>query len=172
MPCFYWNHLIWRVVWSGNSVGRTASHVDDYNQGTRWWYTECLHRCLGCVLGFTLWTAQWATQEWTACAQHIWGRDMWLDIWNVIKHGTINVYHISSHQTLHSPGNNEASTLAQVLCMVNPQSKNITHWLQEKLRNAAQRTIGLSRAKSKPGIHCQGTLQVDGHLWDTSSHWG
>ena len=62
--------------------------------------------------GLTLWIAQWATQEWTIHAQPIWGKDMWLDIWNTVKHRTVRVYHVSGHQSLQSLGNDEADTLA------------------------------------------------------------
>ena len=60
--------------------------------------------------GLALWIAQWATQEWTSHAQTIWSTDMWLDIWNVLQHKTIHVY----HQPLQSLVNNEADTLARV----------------------------------------------------------
>ena len=62
--------------------------------------------------GLTLWIAQWATQEWTIHARPIWGKDMWLDIWNTVKHRTVRVCHVSGHQPLQSPGNDEADTLA------------------------------------------------------------
>ena len=62
--------------------------------------------------GLTLWIAQWATQEWTIHAQLIWGKDMWLDIWNTVKHRTVHVYHVSNHQPLQSPRHDEADTLA------------------------------------------------------------
>ena len=61
-----------------------------------------------------LWIAQWATQEWTIHARPIWGKDMCLDKWNRIKHRTVRVYHVSGHQPLQSPGNDEADTLAQI----------------------------------------------------------
>ena len=60
----------------------------------------------------TLWIAQWATQEWTIHARPIWGKDMWLDIWNTVKHRPVFVYHVSGHQSLQSLGNDEADTLA------------------------------------------------------------
>ena len=65
--------------------------------------------------GLTLWIAQWATQEWTIHAQPIWGKDMWLDIWNAVKHRTVHVYHVSGHQPLQSLGNDEADTLARLM---------------------------------------------------------
>ncbi|XP_052553514.1 uncharacterized protein LOC128087697 [Tympanuchus pallidicinctus] len=64
--------------------------------------------------GLTLWIAQWATQEWTVHTRPIWGKDRWLDIWNTVKYRTVRVYHVSGHQPLQSPGNDEADTLARV----------------------------------------------------------
>uniref|UniRef100_A0A669QJJ3 ribonuclease H n=1 Tax=Phasianus colchicus TaxID=9054 RepID=A0A669QJJ3_PHACC len=91
--------------------------------------------------GLTLWIAQWATQEWTIHARPIWGKDMWLDIWNTVKHRTMCVYHVSGHQPLQSPGNDEADTLAQVRWIENSPSENIAHWLHQKLRHEGQKTM-------------------------------
>jgi len=50
---------------------------------------------------------------------------MWLDIWNTVKHRTVCVYHVSSHQPLQSPGNDEAEALARVQWIENSLSENI-----------------------------------------------
>ena len=89
----------------------------------------------------TLWIAQWATQEWTTHAQPVWGRDMWLDIWNVVKPRTIHVYHVSGHQPLQSPENDEAETPARVQWIKDSPSKNIACLLHQKLRHAGQKTM-------------------------------
>ena len=91
--------------------------------------------------GLTLWIAQWATQEWTIHARPIWGKDMWLDIWNTVKHRTVRVYHVSGHQSLQSLGNDEADTLARVQWIENSLSENIACWLHQKLRHAGQKTM-------------------------------
>ena len=65
---------------------------------------------------------------------------MWLDIWNVVKPRTIHVYHVSGHQHLQSPGNDEANTLAEVQCTEGSTSENIAHWLHQKLWYAGQKT--------------------------------
>ena len=57
--------------------------------------------------GLMFWIAPWATQDWTIHARPVWSRDMWLEIWNVVRHRTVHV-HISGHQPLQSKGNNEA----------------------------------------------------------------
>ena len=62
--------------------------------------------------GLALWIARWAIQEWTIHAQPIWGKDIWLDMWNAVKHKTVHVYLVSGHQPLQSPENDEADTLA------------------------------------------------------------
>jgi len=91
--------------------------------------------------GITLWTAQWATHEWTIHCRPIWGREMWLDIWNVVKHRTVCVYHICGHQPLQSLGNDEADTLPRVWWIENSPSENIAHWLHQKLQHAGQKRM-------------------------------
>ena len=66
---------------------------------------------------------------------------MWLDIWNTVKHKTVRVYHVSGHQPLQSPGNDEADMLAQVRWIENSLSENIACWLHQKLRHAGQKTM-------------------------------
>ena len=66
---------------------------------------------------------------------------MWLDIWNTVKHRTVHVYHVSGHQPLQSPGNDEADTLARVRWIENSSSENIAHWLHQKLWHAGQKTM-------------------------------
>ena len=41
-------------------------------------------------------------------------KDMWPDIRNVVRHRTIQAYHVSGHQPLQSLGNDEADTPAMV----------------------------------------------------------
>ena len=91
--------------------------------------------------GLTLWIAQWATQEWTVRARPIWGKDMWLDIWNTVKHRTVRAYHVSGHRPLQSPGNDEADTLARVRWIENSPSENIARCLHQKLRRAGQKAM-------------------------------
>ena len=91
--------------------------------------------------GLTLWIAQWATQDWTIHARPIWGKDMWVDIWNVVRHRTVRAYHVSGHQPLQSPGNDEADTLARVRWLGSTPSEDIAHWLHRKLRHAGQKTM-------------------------------
>lgn len=62
--------------------------------------------------GLTLRIAQWTTQDLTIHAQTIWGRDTWLDIWNIVRHRTVYTYHVSGHQPMQSLGNDEADALA------------------------------------------------------------
>jgi len=71
----------------------------------------------------------------------MWGKDMWLDIWNTVKHRAVCVYHVSGHQPLQSPGNDEVDTLARVLWIENSWSENITCWLHQKLWHAGQKTM-------------------------------
>lgn len=80
-----------------------------------------------------LWIAQWATQNWTIHAQPIWGKDMWVDIWNMVRHRTIQAYHISGHQSMQSPGNDEVNTFTQIRWLEDSPMENIAHWLHQKL---------------------------------------
>lgn len=86
--------------------------------------------------GLTLWIAQWTTQDLTIHAQTIWDRDMWLDIWNIVRHRTVYTYHVSGHQLMQSLGNDEADALAQIKWLEDSPADNIIQWLCKKLRHA------------------------------------
>lgn len=86
--------------------------------------------------GLTLWIAQWTTQDLTIHAQTIWSRDMWLDIWNIVRHRTVYTYHVSGHQLMQSLGNDEADALAQIKWLEDSPADNIIQWLCKKLRHA------------------------------------
>ena len=93
--------------------------------------------------GLTIWIAKWATQEWTVYAWPVWGKDMWLDIWNAVKHRTVHVHHIFFFVTnpLRSLGNDEGDTLAWVWWIENSPAENTAHWLHQKLWYAGQKTM-------------------------------
>jgi len=44
----------------------------------------------------TPWITQWTTQDWTIHTQPIWGKEMWLDICNVVKHRTMCLSHLGT----------------------------------------------------------------------------
>lgn len=46
--------------------------------------------------------------------QSTWGRNMWLDIWNLDKHRTVCACHVYRHQPMQSLRNDEANRLARI----------------------------------------------------------
>ena len=65
----------------------------------------------------TLWLPQWE-QQWTIMEKHLWGQEMWRDIYLHSKEDS-TLYNVSGHSLLKCPGNDEAYTLAH------------SHWLEE-----------------------------------------
>jgi len=91
--------------------------------------------------GLALWIAQWATQDWTIHAWSIWGKEMWLDIWNVVKHRAIRVYHISGHHHCSHQKMMTLKHLSWVWWIENSSSENIAHSLHQKLQHVRQKTM-------------------------------
>lgn len=66
---------------------------------------------------------------------------MWLGIWKVVWHRTVQAYHISGHQSMQSPGNDEVNTFTQIRWLEDSPMENIAHWLHQKLWHARQKEM-------------------------------
>lgn len=66
---------------------------------------------------------------------------MWVDIWNVARHRTVHAYHVSGHQSMHSPGNDEADTLTWIRWWDNSPTENMAHWLHQKLQHVRKKMM-------------------------------
>jgi len=104
--------------------------------------------------GLMFWIAPWATQDWTIHAWPIWGRSMWLDIWNVVKHRIINVYMMFLATNFFSHWETMKLThWLQFDGLEDSPSENIIRWLHRKLWHARQKTMWT--AAKAPGLPIQ-----------------
>ena len=112
MPSLYENNVVLRGGWTDSQWAEVQAVWVVITQEPSDCIVNLCTNSWEVYRGLTLQIAQWATQNWMIHAQPIWSKDMWVDIWNMVRHSTVHIYHIPGHQPMQSPGNDKADTLA------------------------------------------------------------